>query len=95
MWFPPLPMPDMMGAIIGRVIDALAIIGGVGLVFALIKGLRRTDGFREVAAQSSVDQNLRHHIDEQAKRQQTAIERAVNGDDPADELADLGNLRRE
>ena len=88
-------MPDMVGEIIGRIIDALAMIGAAGLVFAIIRGLRKTNGFGEVSAQSSADQKLRQHIDERAKRQQEAIERAVNGDDAAEELAVLGNQRRE
>ena len=82
-----------MEGLVGHIINALAGVGVACVAYFIIVMVRRRSG--EVAAESSADENLRNHIDEQAKRQQTAIERAVNGDDAADELAALGNQRRE
>ena len=82
-----------MNGLVGHIINALAGVGVACVAYFIITLLKRRYG--EVAAESSADENLRNHIDEQAKRQQTAIERAVNGDSAPGDLAALGNRRRE
>ena len=90
----PAQMPSVMGDLIGHTVNALAVIGVACLIWFAVRAAWRRLKPAQDASAAIVAAQMRQHIEDQAKRRQAAIEAAVSGDNPADDLADLGNERR-
>ena len=82
---------------IGQVIQAFAMIGVAGVVYVVTRLLGKKPQIartREVPPERVLHDTLTAHINDQAKREQKEVSRAVNGDSAADALAEIGNRRR-
>ncbi|QDP48303.1 MAG: hypothetical protein Unbinned4944contig1000_27 [Prokaryotic dsDNA virus sp.] len=85
-------MTEFVSPIIGLIVNAMALFGAISAIALVLHIYRKR---REDSSDSFADENLRNHIDDTAKTEQKAIEKAVSGKSPADDLAKLGNDRRE
>tara|TARA_Y100000356_G_C11093904_1_gene200721 strand:+ start:186 stop:437 length:252 start_codon:yes stop_codon:yes gene_type:complete len=79
----------------GQLVNALALVGTAAIIALVIRlfGSKRKQA--QNASQSIVAAQMRAHIDEKAATERRAIREALRGEDPAEQLAKLGNKRRE
>jgi len=85
-------MPDGLSALVGHIVNALAMCGVAAIAFLVGKTVRSKTALKP--AQSPLQQKMREHITERAKIEQEAIQDALDHDDAAQRLAELGNERR-
>ena len=85
-------MPDGAAAVIGYASDLLVLVGAAAVVVMASK-LGRSKTPQKPADGALLD-SVRADIAEQGKPQQTAIQADLTGENPADDLAGLGNERR-
>ena len=88
-------MPDVLRGVMGWIVKALASVGVIALIAWIGRLLARLQKTAENPSGSIIEARLRHHIDQDEKTRQAAIEDAATGDDAAAALAALGNQRRE
>ena len=88
-------MPDVLRSVMGWIVKALASVGVVALIAWIGRLLGKLQETAENPSGSIVEAQLRHHIDQDEKTRQAAIEDAATSDDAAAALAALGNRRRE
>ena len=84
-----------MSALVGQVVNALALVGVAAIVALIIRLWLSKREQAQNLSESIVAAQLRAHIGEQSKTQQRAIREALQGESPAEQLAKLGNTRRE
>ena len=85
-------MPEGISALVGHIINALAMVGVAALAFMVGKLMRKKSA--QMASEGIIAAQMRVHIDQEAKRRQTEIQEALSDDDPAAQLEKLGNRRR-
>lgn len=88
-------MPDVLRNVMGWIVNLLASVGVVALIAWIGRLLARVQETAENPSGSIIEAQLRHHIDQDEKTRQAAIEDAATSDDAAAALAALGNRRRE
>lgn len=87
-----MQVPDGFAVMIAHAIDLLVLLGAAAMAVIAYK-LGRTKPPEKAPDRVLLD-SVRDDIAEDGKTQQTAIEDALTGDDPANALAKLGNERR-
>lgn len=84
-----------MNSLVGQVVNALALVGAVGVLAVFVRYVWGKHRTREDEAEAAISAQMRQDIDDRAQTEREAIQDAANRTDAPNALAEIGNKRRE